>query len=49
MLAKLAADYAAMLAAGENTVATRVTVFRQAAVFLIAGSYIGLIVWLTVR
>jgi len=49
VLAKLAADYAAMLATGENTVATRLTVFRQAAVFLIIGSYAGLSVWLGVH
>jgi hypothetical protein len=32
-----------MLATGENTVATRLTVFRQAVVFVIVGGYLGLV------
>lgn len=46
VLEKLAGDYAAMLGLGANTVATRITVFRQAVVFLIVGGYAALIVWL---
>jgi hypothetical protein len=49
ILARLAADYAEMLAIGEDTVATRLTVFRQAVVWLIIGGYGGLITWLAVR
>jgi hypothetical protein len=40
---KLAASYARMMAEGENTVATRLTVFRQAVVFCLCGGYAGLI------
>ena len=32
-----------MMAEGENTVATRLTVFRQAVLFCLLGGYIGLI------
>jgi hypothetical protein len=39
----LATAYAGMMAIGENTVATRLTVFRQAAVFCLLGGYLGLI------
>jgi hypothetical protein len=46
---RLAGDYAAMLGAGENTVATRLTVYRQAVVWLIIGGYGALITWLAVR
>jgi hypothetical protein len=49
ILTRLAADYAEMLAVGEDTVATRRTVFRQAVVWLIIGGYGGLITWLAVR
>jgi hypothetical protein len=49
ILARLAVDYAEMLAVGEDTVATRLTVFRQAVVWLIIGGYGGLITWLAVR
>ncbi len=49
VLNQLADDYAAMLGAGENTVATRLTVYRQAAVWLIIGGYGALIAWLAVR
>jgi hypothetical protein len=38
-----------MLGMGEDTVATRLTVFRQAVVWLVIGSYGGLITWLAVR
>jgi hypothetical protein len=38
-----------MLGAGENTVATRLTVYRQAVVWLIIGGYGALITWLSVR
>lgn len=47
--AVLAGSYARMLRTGENTVATRLTVFRQAVVFVIAGGYIGLIMFLLDR
>jgi hypothetical protein len=49
VLDKLAGDYAAMLGAGENTVATRLTVYRQSVVWLIIGGYGALIAWLAVR
>jgi hypothetical protein len=49
VLNKLADDYAAMLGAGENTVATRLTVYRQAVVWLIVGGYGALITWLAVH
>jgi hypothetical protein len=42
----LAAAYARMLSLGENTVATRLTVFWQAVVFVIVGGYIGLVAFL---
>jgi hypothetical protein len=32
-----------MLRSGENTIATRITIFRQAVVWIILGSYAGLI------
>jgi hypothetical protein len=40
--------YAAMLRTGEDTVATRLTVYRQAVVWLIIGGYGALMVWLAV-
>jgi hypothetical protein len=43
MLRYLAGAYSRMLATGENTVATRLTVFRQAVVFVIVGGYLGLL------
>lgn len=43
VLRSLAGSYSRMLAAGENTVATRLTVFRQAVVFVIVGGYLGLL------
>jgi hypothetical protein len=46
---RLADDYAVMLGAGENTVATRLTVYRQAVVWLIIGGYGALLTWLSVR
>jgi hypothetical protein len=49
VLNKLATDYAAMLGAGENTVATRLTVYRQAVVWLIIGGSCALITWSAVR
>jgi hypothetical protein len=49
VLDKLAGDYAAMLAAGENTVATRLTVYRQSVVWLIIGGYGALVAWLAVH
>lgn len=49
VLNRLADDYAAMLGAGENTVATRLTAYRQAVVWLIIGGYGALITWLAVR
>ena len=39
----LAQSYARMMAEGENTVATRLTVFRQAVLFCLLGGYTGLI------
>jgi hypothetical protein len=45
----LAADYAGMMTTGENTVATRLTVFRQAAVYCLLGGYLGLIAALISR
>jgi hypothetical protein len=39
----LAQAYARMMAGGENTVATRLTVFRQSVVFCLVGGYLGLI------
>jgi hypothetical protein len=39
----LAKSYAGMMATGENTVATRLTVFRQAAAFCLFGGYLGLL------
>lgn len=49
ILAALAADYAGMLGVGENTVATRLTLFRQAVVWMIVGGYGALITWLAVN
>jgi len=49
ILRKLADDYAVMLATGENTVATRLTVYRQAVVWLIIGGLGALVVWLAVK
>jgi hypothetical protein len=43
ILKALATSYSRMLATGENTVATRLTVFRQAVVFVIVGGYLGLL------
>jgi hypothetical protein len=43
VLRALATSYSSMLATGENTVATRLTVFRQAVVFVLVGGYLGLI------
>lgn len=39
----LATSYSRMLSTGENTVATRLTVFRQAVVYVVIGGYLGLI------
>jgi hypothetical protein len=39
----LASSYARMMSTGENTIATRLTVFRQAVVFGLAGGYLGLL------
>jgi hypothetical protein len=49
VLDKLAGDYSAMLGAGENTVAPRLTVYRQSVVWLIIGGYGALIAWLAVH
>jgi hypothetical protein len=38
-----------MLRTGENTVATRITIYRQAVVYVIAGGYIALIAYLVTR
>lgn len=40
---ELAASYSRMLRTGENTVATRLTVFRQAVLYVIIGGYLGLL------
>jgi hypothetical protein len=45
----LAGSYSRIMSTGENTVATRLTVFRQAAVFCLAGGYLGLIAVLISR
>jgi hypothetical protein len=39
----LAGAYSRMLRDGENTIATRITIFRQAVVWIIAGGYVGLV------
>jgi cytochrome c oxidase assembly factor CtaG len=39
----LARDYSRMLRVGENTVATRLTIFRQAVLYVILGGYLGLL------
>jgi hypothetical protein len=39
----LAGAYSRMLRVGENTVATRITIFRQAVLWIILGGYMGLI------
>lgn len=39
----LARDYSRMLGVGENTVATRLTIFRQSVVYVILGGYLGLL------
>jgi hypothetical protein len=39
----LAEAYSRMLREGENTVATRITIFRQAVLWIIVGGYMGLI------
>jgi hypothetical protein len=49
ILKALAADYAEMMRVGENTVATRLTLFRQAVVWLVLGGTAALITWLSVR
>jgi hypothetical protein len=43
ILKSLATSYSRMLGTGENTVATRLTVFRQAVLFVIVGGYLGLL------
>ena len=40
---ELAGAYARMMSTGEDTVATRLTVFRQAVVFCLLGGYLGLL------
>ena len=39
----LASSYSRMMSTGENTVATRLTVFRQAVVFSLIGGYLSLL------
>ena len=39
----LAQAYARMMASGEDTVATRLTIFRQSVVFCLVGGYLGLL------
>jgi hypothetical protein len=43
ILRTLATSYSRMLRTGENTVATRLTVFRQAVLYVIIGGYFGLL------
>lgn len=43
---QLARDYAEMLETGEETVNTRLSVYRQAVVWLISGGYLTLLAWL---
>jgi hypothetical protein len=43
---ELAVAYSRMLRTGENTIATRITVYRQAIVYVIVGSYVTLIAYL---
>ena len=43
ILKTLATSYSRMLRTGENTVATRLTLFRQAVVYVIVGGYLGLL------
>lgn len=45
----LARDYSRMLGPGEDTVATRLTLFRQAVVYVILGGYFGLLALLLGR
>jgi hypothetical protein len=45
----LAGSYARMLRTGENTVATRITIYRQAVVYVILGGYITLLAYLVSR
>jgi hypothetical protein len=42
----LADSYARMLGIGENTIAARITLFRQAVVYLVLGALLGLSVYL---
>lgn len=46
---QLARDYAEMLETGEETVNTRLSVYRQAVVWLIIGGYFALLAWLLGR
>ena len=43
MLDYLAGAYSRMLRVGENTIATRLTLFRQAVIWVVAGGVIGLL------
>jgi hypothetical protein len=45
----LAGSYSRMLSTGEDTIATRITVYRQAIVYVIAGGYVTLIAYLATR
>ena len=45
----LAKSYARMMSTGENTIATRITIFRQAAVYCLLGGYLGLVAALLSR
>jgi hypothetical protein len=46
---KLATSYSRMLRTGENTIATRITIYRQAMVYVILGGYVTLIAYLLSR
>ena len=46
---ELAVSYSRMLGTGENTVAARLTIFRQAVVFLILGGCLGLVAVFAIR
>jgi hypothetical protein len=49
VLHRLAADYSSMAKIGETTIATRLTVFRQAIIWMIIGGVAGLASWLVAR
>lgn len=46
---ELAGSYSRMLRTGENTIATRLTIYRQAVLYVTAGGYVALIAYLISR